>query len=60
MIVTKDSDFDNLAVIHGSTPKVIWIRLGNCTTASIEILLRTCADRIEAFEQGADSILLLP
>lgn len=39
-IVTKDSDFSDLSVLHGSPPKVIWLRLGNCTTADVERALR--------------------
>jgi predicted nuclease of predicted toxin-antitoxin system len=34
-LVSKDSDFNELLVTKGFPPKVIWIRLGNCTTAEI-------------------------
>jgi predicted nuclease of predicted toxin-antitoxin system len=40
VIVTKDSDFDDLSLLRGSPPKVIWLRIGNCTTHQIEIVLR--------------------
>ena len=33
-IVTKDSDFGDLGVLRGFPPKVIWVRLGNCTNRS--------------------------
>jgi predicted nuclease of predicted toxin-antitoxin system len=50
-IVTKDEDFNNASVVRGSPPKVIWLQLGNCTTAQLETTLRArCAD-IEAFEK---------
>lgn len=39
-IVTKDSDFNAVSVLRGFPPKVIWIRLGNCTTADVEQALR--------------------
>ena len=39
-IVTKDEDFADLLDVRGHPPKVIWLRIGNCTTAQIEDLLR--------------------
>ncbi len=40
MLVTKDEDFHRLSVLQGAPPKVVWIRIGNCTTAQIARLLR--------------------
>lgn len=34
-IVTKDEDYNNLSVVRGNPPKVIWLQLGNCTTAKV-------------------------
>ena len=31
-IVTKDADFHHRSFLFGSPPRVIWIRLGNCST----------------------------
>ena len=39
-IVTKDQDLSELAVVKGHPPKILWIRLGNCSTGQIESLLR--------------------
>lgn len=49
-IVTKDSDFSDMSVLRGFPPKVIWIRIGNCTTQQIEDLLRKKDDAVVAFE----------
>jgi predicted nuclease of predicted toxin-antitoxin system len=49
-IATKDSDFSDMSVLRGFPPKVIWIRLGNCTTQQIEDLLRTNHEAVVAFE----------
>jgi predicted nuclease of predicted toxin-antitoxin system len=49
-IVTKDADFNNLSVMKGSPPKVIWLLLGNCTTNQVEAVLRARFADIEAFE----------
>lgn len=39
-IVTKDDDFRQRGFVRGAPPKVIWIRLGNCTTDKVEAVLR--------------------
>ena len=38
-IVTKDADFRQRSLLYGHPPKVIWIRLGNCSTKRIASLL---------------------
>jgi predicted nuclease of predicted toxin-antitoxin system len=48
-IVTFDGDFYDLGLIKGSSPKVIWLRLGNTTTQDIEIVLRKNYDLIKTF-----------
>jgi predicted nuclease of predicted toxin-antitoxin system len=40
IIVTKDSDFNDISVLRGFPPKVIWLQLGNCTTSDLEATLR--------------------
>ena len=50
IIVTKDSDFNELLILKGFPPKVIWIRLGNCSTKTIESLLRDNYEAILSFE----------
>jgi predicted nuclease of predicted toxin-antitoxin system len=54
-IVSKDSDFNDRSFLYGFPPKVIWLRLGNCTTERIESTLRERRREIEAFL--ADSTL---
>ncbi len=48
-IVTKDSDFNDLVLIRGFPPKVIWLRLGNCTTRQVADVLRTSFEVVEEF-----------
>ncbi len=52
-IVTKDEDYNNLSVVRGNPPKVIWLQLGNCTTAQVEAVFRARFGDIEAFEKDA-------
>jgi predicted nuclease of predicted toxin-antitoxin system len=40
-IVTRDSDYNELLVLLGFPPKIIWIRRGNCSTSVIEAILRS-------------------
>ncbi len=49
-IVTKDADFSDISVLLGFPPKIIWLRLGNCSTNDIEALLRLHKPSIEALE----------
>lgn len=51
VIVTRDSDYNDLSLIQGLPPKVIWIRRGNCSTQVIEQLLRAASSDIQAFSQ---------
>ena len=39
-IVTKDADYNNLSVLRGTPPKVIWLLVGNCKTAQVEAVFR--------------------
>jgi len=59
-IVSKDSDFFHRSILVGAPPKVIWIRLGNCSTADIERLLRSKHNAIQAFaDQNVETCLVL-
>ncbi|NUO81216.1 DUF5615 family PIN-like protein [candidate division KSB1 bacterium] len=51
LIVTKDADFSDLGTILGFPPQIIWIRRGNCSTKTIENILRQYFDLIKAFVQ---------
>ena len=48
-IVTKDSDFNDMAIHKGTPPKIIWIKVGNCKVAEIENILRVNEVAIKAF-----------
>jgi predicted nuclease of predicted toxin-antitoxin system len=59
MIVSKDDDFRNLALVHGPPPKVVWIQAGNASTARIaEILLKSLVE-LEAFADNPVEALLV-
>lgn len=60
VIVTKDSDFNDLAVLRGFPPKIIWIQKGNCSTDDIIRLLTEKYQLIIEFgEDKQNSILMI-
>ncbi len=61
VIVTKDLDFQQLSLLFGHPPKVIRLRVGNCTVQMIEELLRKYSAIIHTFEvDEKKSYLVLP
>ena len=58
VIVSKDEDFHRLSVLHGPPPKVIWLRLGNCSTDEVIRLLRRRREEIEGFVAHEESAFL--
>ena len=48
-IVTFDSDFYDLNLIRGIPPRIIWLRLGNTTTADIITIFRNNFGLIQEF-----------
>jgi predicted nuclease of predicted toxin-antitoxin system len=57
-IVTKDSDFNDLSTLRGAPPKIIWLRVGNCTSAVAERVLRSNASRIQHFITQSNDVIL--
>ena len=57
-IVSKDSDFHQRSVLAAPPPKVIWIRLGNCTTEDIAKLLSEKATAIQLFGEDPETAFL--
>lgn len=57
-IVSQDADFAEMAVLLRPSPKVIWLRTGNQSTAAVSILLRRHADLITAFGKDDDATCL--
>ena len=49
VIVTKDADFRQRSFLEGYPPKMLWVRLGNCSTKAIEALVRSRLTEIDQF-----------
>lgn len=57
-IVSKDDDFRALSLLYGAPPKVIWLIIGNSSTAEIIALLLNNSHIIEAFLSEEETSLL--
>lgn len=59
VIVTKDSDFRQRSFLFGQPPKVIWVRLGNCSTSEIATALRGRCEAVQAFLEDAEAAFMV-
>ncbi len=59
VIVSKDNDFRQLSFLRGGPPKVVWLSVGNATTAVIGALLREAVGAMAAFEAEPEASLLV-
>ena len=57
IVVTKDKDIAEFAVLKGAPPKVVWLRTGNCSTRA-EVVLRDNFDRISALAEHTERVVL--
>jgi predicted nuclease of predicted toxin-antitoxin system len=59
MIVSKDADFHQRSFVFGFPPKVVWVQLGNCTTAEVEQVIRKNLAAIKDFYEDAEAAFLV-
>lgn len=59
VIVSKDADFRQLSFLHGFPPKVVWLRVGNGSTADVHALVRAHSADFEAFSADPVAALLV-
>lgn len=59
LIVSKDADFHQRSFLFGFPPKVVWMRLGNCTTAEVEQVIRKNFNAIKAFTDDEEAAFLI-
>ena len=57
-VVSKDADFAELSMLRGFPPKLIWLRLGNCRTEDVELVLRSNYLSIRQLVEGGESGIL--
>ena len=49
-IVSKDSDFHQRSLLYGHPPKVVWLRIGNCTRQALVQLITAHEHAIHALD----------
>jgi len=59
VIVSKDSDFRQLAFLYGPPPKSIWLNVGNSSTLSILEILRINSDVIAQFGESIEESFMM-
>ena len=59
ILVSKAADMHQRSFLFGPPPKVVWVRLGNCSTSDVERLLRKNVSTINAFFDDTDSSFLI-
>lgn len=57
VVVSKDSDFHQMSLLHGHPPKTVWLRVGNAPT-TIEKLLRAHHSTLLRFHKDPDTAFL--
>jgi predicted nuclease of predicted toxin-antitoxin system len=58
LLASKDEDFHRLSVLRGAPPKVVWLRLGNCTTDAVAALLRRHETALQSFADQDEATFL--
>ncbi len=48
-IVTQDADFNDLNILFGFPPKIIWVRTGNLKTLALVNILKNYHDDLQKF-----------
>ena len=60
VIISKDSDFFHKALLRGHPPKVIYLRVGNCSSCHIRsLLLGNTLIITEFIDNSSESLLIL-
>jgi predicted nuclease of predicted toxin-antitoxin system len=59
VLVTKDGDFDDMALLGEGVVRVLRLDLGNCSTDEIEHTLRDVAEDLEALFEGSHLVAIV-
>ena len=59
VIVSKDSDFRQLAFLFGPPPKAVWLDVGNVSSSTILELIRSSRETINDFADNKEESFML-
>lgn len=59
-VISKDADFQQRSLIYGHPPKLVWLRIGNCTRQRLVNLITAHEQDIRALEADPlEAVLVL-
>jgi predicted nuclease of predicted toxin-antitoxin system len=59
-LISKDSDFNQRSLLYGQPPRLIWLRVGNCTREQLVALIKSHEREIRSFAADpSESVLVL-
>ncbi len=58
-IVSKDSDFQQRSLLYGPPPKLVWLRIGNCTRPQLVQLITAHEQEIHALDADRFASILV-
>lgn len=58
-IVSKDSDFQQRSMLYGLPPKVVWLRIGNCTRDQLHQLITSHEAELRQFDEDPFESLIV-
>jgi predicted nuclease of predicted toxin-antitoxin system len=59
-IISKDADFYQRSLLYGAPPKLVWLRIGNCTRdVLVSLILQYKEDIYQLHNNLDDSILVI-
>ena len=59
-IISKDSDFLQRSLLFGPPPKIVWLRIGNCTREQLLHIIATHEQDLRALDANpSESVLVL-
>jgi len=58
-IISKDSDFQQRSLLYGFPPKVIWLRIGNCSRQQLVELITLNEPTIRKFGEDQEEAVLV-
>jgi predicted nuclease of predicted toxin-antitoxin system len=59
IIISKDSDFQQRSLLYGHPPKLVWLRIGNCTRKQVIKLITMHEQDIQALDTDPSETVLL-
>ncbi len=52
--MTQDADFNEILILNGYPPHIVWLRVGNCKLKVIENIMRKNNIKIQTFVHEAN------